>query len=93
MEKEEIPMSTESCPTEAESFHEFIGKKLVNGGKQLSADELLTEFRAHQQLLERFIRETQNSVDQANRGETRPLDTAALKHRVRERLASDGITD
>ena len=86
-------MSTDTPLTEAELFHEFIGNKLVNGGKQLSADDLLAEFRANQELLRRFIRETQISVEQADRGEARPLDAEALKRRVRERLAHEGITD
>lgn len=78
---------------ELERFHRFVTKRLHNGVASMSLEESLAEFRAYEQEAARFRAELQASIDEAQRGETGPLDVERLKAEVREELARDGITE
>lgn len=41
----------------------------------------------------RFQRELQESIEQAERGESKPMDPAALKREIRQELAEEGIAE
>lgn len=71
--------------TETESFRDFLNQGIDNGLKNLSPEEAVKEFRAYQNQLERFVAETQTSIDDG----TAPteLDVDALKERAIKRIA------
>ena len=73
--------------TELERLHRWVGEQLENGGREMCLDESLAGFRAYQDEAERFNKMLQQSIEEAKRGEAKPLDVGALKARVRERLA------
>jgi hypothetical protein len=83
-------MST-SALTEIESFHRFLGEAIQNGARHLTIDESVAEFRAYQEELRRFNKPLQESVEQARRGEARPLDVDTLKDEIRRELADEGL--
>ena len=84
-------MSTQE--NDLQAFHAFVGRQLQNGGKNLTPQQSVEEFRAYQAEAERFIKETQESVDQADRGEAKPIDSDALMKRVMKRLAENGVSE
>ena len=86
-------MSTESPQYGLHSFYEYLGRRLESGRQEISPEESVKEYRAYLDELERFRQRVQTSVDQADRGEAKPLDHDALMQRVSERLAKEGITD
>ena len=86
-------MTSGAAQTEIQSFYEFLGRRIRNGGKDLSPEETLREFRAYQRELERFIQDTQPAIEQSQRGESRPLDVDAVMARVEKRLTEENGSD
>ena len=84
-------MSTQE--NDLQAFHAFVSRQLQNGGKNLTPQQSVDEFRAYQAEAERFIKETQESVDQADRGDAKPIDSEKLMDEVCKELAEEGITD
>lgn len=79
--------------TEIESFHRFLGEAIRNGGRDLTIDESVAEFRAYQEELRRFNQQLEASLEEARRGEAEPLDVDALKAEIQRDLADEGISD
>jgi uncharacterized protein YaaR (DUF327 family) len=86
-------MTTDTAQSEIQSFYEYLGRRIQNGGEDLSPEQCVREFRAYQQELKRFIRETQPAIEQSQRSESKPLDVEAVMHRVHKRLARESGTD
>ncbi len=78
--------------TEVDSFQDFLSRR-QNGSNFGSLDEAVGEFRRYQQELADARNKVQVGIEQSNRGESRPLDIDEVVSDVRDRLASDGITD
>ena len=79
--------------TELELFYRFVRDKLNNGGQDLSPEESLQAFRAHQEELERLRQEIQPSLQRSLRGESELFDAEKLKKRVSKMLAKKGIRE
>jgi Arc/MetJ-type ribon-helix-helix transcriptional regulator len=79
--------------TELELLHRFVSEQLANGGRRMSVEECLNEFRAYQSELERLREEIRPALERSLRGESRPFDADKLKARVTRELADEGITD
>lgn len=73
--------------TEAEAFHRFPGERLQQGGRDVSVELPLLEFRAWQCDRDRLRAELQPLLERAARGEGREIDFDELKAKGRERLA------
>ncbi|REJ87498.1 MAG: hypothetical protein DWQ34_24805 [Planctomycetota bacterium] len=82
-----------SLPTEVEVFHRFLGEAIRDGGREMTVEESVAEFRAYQKELARFHEGLETSLDQARRGEAKPLDAEALKNEIRRELRDEGVTD
>ena len=67
---------------ELEQFHRFVAKRLQNGSSKLTLEETLKEFRSYQNEAKELHAELQESIEQANRGESGPLDVDAIKSEV-----------
>ena len=78
--------------TEVDSFRDFLSRR-QNGNNFGSLDEAVGEFRRYQQELADARNKVQVGIEQSNRGECLPLDIDEVVSDVRDRLASDGITD
>src|SRR5262249_22032987 len=84
------PMEIQLIPTQ-----EAFVKELVDGGKFVSADEviqhalflLMDEYKLYKAKLEELRKEIAVGIEQADRGEVAPLDMEAIKAAARERLA------
>ena len=83
-------MSQEIPPSDIHSFYEFLGRRIEVGEQKLTPEESVKEFREYCREVERFIRETNESIES---GQSKPLDHEALMERVRQRLTAEGITD
>ena len=83
-------MSTELPKNELSEFHVYIGRRLENGGRDLTPEESVQEYRAYQNEVKRLHERIQSSIDS---GEAKPLDSEALMNEVRAELAEEGITD
>lgn len=79
--------------SELEAFRQFLGERLEGGNSATSLEQALEEFRAYQRDLERFKRDTQESLQQSARGQSGPLDIEDVVARGKKRLADKGITD
>ncbi len=77
-------------PTELERFRQFIDRKLSNGGRETSLADAAAEFAAYEAEVSRLRAELQQSIAEAQRGEARPLDVAALIQEIRDELAYCG---
>ena len=78
---------------ELEQFNRFVSKRLQNGSSKSTLEETLKEFRAYQNEVKELNTELQESIEQANRGEARPLDVDEIKSEIRDQLAQEGIAD
>lgn len=84
-------MSTGSPSNEIVAFHDFVGALLQTGRNDISPEETVSEFRAYQQELSRFQADNQIAIEQSERGESKPLDVAALVDRVQARIAEEPL--
>ena len=86
-------MATDIPDNEIQAFYHFLGEKLVTSDQSLTPEESVEAFRAHQRDAERLKKHLEPSLEQARRGDSKPLDGDALIDRVNKRLANEGITD
>ena len=82
-------MATEN--TEVDLFRDFLS--IQNNSEFSSLDEAVREFRRYQHELADARCKVQDGIEQADRGECEPLDIDQVVSDVRDRLASQGITD
>lgn len=72
----------ETTTSEMESFHRFIGDQLKNGGAKMTAGQALRAFQSRQADVERLKRHVAKSEGDPGK----PLDSDALKQRVKDRF-------
>lgn len=82
-------MSTDLPEAEILTFYDFLRQRVEGGDTSISPEQSVQEFRLYQRELQKFIEDTQPALDQAARGESKPLDVGALMDRVRHRLAAN----
>lgn len=66
-----------------QSFHQFVGEQLANGGAQLSPEQVLAMWRERLETIE-AVREGLEAVDAAR---TKPLDEFARDFRTRHNIS------
>ena len=86
-------MATGDSQTDIEAFYDFISRIRQSGIQDLSPEDSVRHFRAYQEELKKFRSDTEVSLEQSRRGESKPLDDEAFMARVRKRLAEEGISD
>lgn len=79
--------------SEMAAFHRFLGEKLDLGASEMTVEESVEAFRAYQRDVARLRQRLAPSIEQARRGESKPLDAEALIERVTRRLTEKGIVD
>ncbi len=75
--------------SEIEALHRFIGEQLESGVSQMTAEEGLRAFQEHQREVEKL----REHLKKSEGDEGHELDADALKNRVRDRLAEQGVTE
>ena len=80
-------------PSELEVFCNFLAEQLQNGDSDLSPEQSVEAFRAHQRDLDRLKQDIRPAVERFKCGEGRQLDYDAVKDEVTQRLAEKGITE
>ncbi len=80
-------------PNDVQLLHEYLGKRLNNGGAEATLDETLADFREYKRQLSELKSKLSEAEQDVAAGRTSPVDAASTKAAVRERLAQDGITD
>jgi hypothetical protein len=70
-----------------EQFHQFLGEQLKSGRSSLTPEASVVAFRTYQREVDELRARIQVGIDQADRGEGRPLDADALRRRIAERIA------
>lgn len=89
-------MATETPTTElseAELLHQYLGRRLSNGGRQEPVARLLADFAEYRRELETLRASLREAEVSSARGESRPLDLDDVIRRGRERMAREGIVD
>jgi hypothetical protein len=76
---------TIDAPTELELFHDFLGKRIQTGARDLSIEESVNAFRQYQRELARFQPHLQEALTESERGDSRPLDPDDIVARGRQR--------
>jgi hypothetical protein len=79
--------------TEAELLHQYLGKRLRNGGRNEPVDRLLAEFAEYRRELEELRASLREAEAQCDRGEAKPLDLESLFERADRRLEQEGIPE
>jgi hypothetical protein len=79
--------------TEFTEFCEFVALVRKAGATGLTPEQVLSQFRGEREKWRRWYEGNVISMEQARRGEAKPLDFDATMARVRERLAERGIAD
>jgi hypothetical protein len=72
--------------SDRDAFSAFIDQRFVTGEAGVTLEEALAAFRAYQRDLERLRAKLRPAIEQADRGESRPLDLDAVMSRIRDRL-------
>ena len=86
-------MSTDTS-REIETFYDFLGQQIQEGALDMSPEDCVEAFRAHQRDLDWLKNQIKPALERCDRGEPATLfDVDDVKQRGRERLALDGITD
>ncbi|MGH3452746.1 MAG: hypothetical protein ACRDQW_19010 [Haloechinothrix sp.] len=92
-----MPTETQTAEmTELELLHRFVAEQLAHGGRKMTVEECLAEFREYREKLEWMREAVRPALERSRRGESKPFDRAAveaLKERVTRELAEKGITD
>jgi len=78
--------------TEAESFYQYLGEKIANGGRDTPAADLLANFDEYRQLQNLRVKIAEAEASSA-RGESGPLDLGALLQRANQRWDEKGIPE
>ena len=75
------------------AFYHFLGEKINCGASEMTVEESVEAFRAYQRDAARLRRHLAPSIEQARRGESKPLDAEAVIERINSRLSEKGIDD
>ena len=75
------------------AFYRFLGEQMNRGANELTVEESVEAFRAYQRDAARLRQHLAPSIEQAKRGESKPLDADAVIERVNSRLSEEGIDD
>ena len=75
------------------AFYRFLGEQIDSGAKGMSLEESVEAFRARQRDAARLKEHLAPSIEQARRGESKPLDAEAVIERVADRLSKEGIAE
>lgn len=88
-------MSTAIEPTTIEftEFCEFVALVREAGATRQSPEQILAQFRGDRAKWRRWYEGNIISMEQARRGEVKPLDFEATMARLKKRLAEEGIVD
>jgi len=86
-------MATDVPQAEILTFYNYLRQRVEDGDASVTPEQSVREFRLYQEELRRFIDQTQEAVEQSERGESKPLDVDALMQRVRARLTANGDSD
>ncbi|MCA9099554.1 MAG: hypothetical protein KDA63_00280 [Planctomycetales bacterium] len=78
-------MSTDQ-PSEFDAFTAFVDRRYGGDLNNMSLEDALADFRAYERDLARLKAHLQPAIDQADRGEAKPLDIDALLDRVHQRI-------
>jgi hypothetical protein len=79
--------------SDAELLHQYLGRRLANGGRQESLDRLLAEFAEYRRELDQLRASLREAEASSARGESGPLDLDALFARADKRLEAEGIPE
>lgn len=79
--------------SDAELLYQYLGKRLDNGGRGETVEQLLAEFAEYRRELEKVRALVREAEESSARGESGPLDLDDIIRRGRERMAAEGITD
>lgn len=79
--------------TEFAEFCEFVALVQKAEATRLTPEQILAQFRGDREKWRRWYVGNIISMEQARRGEAKPLDFEATMARVRRRLAEEGIVD
>jgi hypothetical protein len=85
--------SSTAAMSDAELLHQYLGRRLANGGRQESLDRLLAEFAEYRRELEQLRASLREAEASSARGESGPLDLDALFARADKRLEAEGIPE
>jgi hypothetical protein len=86
-------MSTDTS-REIETFYNFLGQQIQEGALDMSPEDCVEAFRAHQRDLDWLKDQIKPALERCDQGVPAiPFDVNDVKRRGRERLARDGITD
>lgn len=80
-------MSTDT--TDIQDFHSFLNEECSQGPPRLTPEEAVAKFRA----LQRLKAELAVSLEEARRGEAKPLDVEEVIARGIKRAEAKGITE
>jgi hypothetical protein len=88
-------MATDSSApqTDAELLYQYLGRRLENGGREASIEELLAEFAEYRRELEEVRAKVREALESSARGESGPLDLEALFARADSLLGEEGIPE
>ena len=75
------------------AFYRFLGEQIDRGENELTVQGSVEAFRAYQRGAARLREHLAPSIEQARRGESKPLDAEAVIERVDSRLSEEGIDD
>jgi len=75
------------------AFYRFLGEQIDSGAKEMSLEESVEAFRATRCDAACLRQHLAPSIEQARRGESKPLDAEAVIERVTDRLSNEGIVD
>jgi len=75
------------------AFYRFLGEQIDRGANEMTVEQSVEAFRAYQRDAARLRRHLAPSIEQAKRGELKPLDAEALIERVTNWRSEKGIAD
>jgi len=79
--------------TDIELFVSFLEDQVRSGRSDLSPEQSVEEFRVYRESLIRFQDDSRESIEESASGKAQAIDVDALKSRVIERLANQGIKE
>ncbi len=75
------------------SLFRFLGEQMNRGVSGMTVEESVEAFRAYQRDVASLRQHLAPSIEQAKRGESKPLDAETVIERVNNRLSGEGIDD
>ncbi len=75
------------------AFYRFLGEQIHRGANEITVEENIEAFRASQRDAARLRQRPAPSMEQARRGESKPLDAEAVIERAASRRSEEGIAD